>query len=216
MPTKVPFAGSVVVTDPAQHKSERYRELDAIRGLAACAVVLFHYTVRYFELFPGPAPLVSARFGSFGVEVFFGISGFVILMTLERTRTAKAFLVSRLSRLYPAYWVCVAITFAVTQLYPLGTRSVTATQALVNLTMWQEVLHTPHVDGVYWSLQIELIFYVLMLLVLLAGWLRNARSVLMGWLIFSIVCQGVSHGVGRPVPYFLERYLLLAHCGQRT
>lgn len=213
VPTKISTTDSAAATGPALHKSERYRELDAIRGLAACAVVLFHFTVRYFELFPGPSPPFSARFGSFGVEVFFGISGFVILMTLERTRTAKAFLVSRLSRLYPAYWVCVAITFTVTQLYPLGSRSVTAKQALVNLTMWQEVFHVPHVDGVYWSLQIELIFYVLMILVLSAGWLRHARWLLIAWLVLSILCQGVSRGFDRPVPYLLERYLLLAHCG---
>jgi peptidoglycan/LPS O-acetylase OafA/YrhL len=190
----------------------RYRELDALRGLAAMAVVLFHYTVRYFELFPGQALPFRAVYGSFGVEVFFGISGFVILMTLERSRTATDFLVSRFSRLYPAYWVCIAVTMAVLQAFPLPGREVSWSQALVNLTMWQEVLRVPHVDGVYWSLQIELIFYCMMLLLFVAGLLNHARAALVVWLSISIVAQLVALSVVRPVPYFVERYLLLAHC----
>ena len=81
----------------------RLQELDALRGLAALVVVLFHYTSRYDVVFGhNSAPLVSAPWGHFGVNLFFGISGFVIFMTLGRTQTPADFIVSRFSRLYPA------------------------------------------------------------------------------------------------------------------
>jgi peptidoglycan/LPS O-acetylase OafA/YrhL len=69
--------------------------------------------------------------GFFGVEIFFGVSGFVILMTLERCRTPADFVFARCLRLYPAYWVAVAATFAVMTLFPLADRTVSWPQAMV-------------------------------------------------------------------------------------
>lgn len=195
--------------DAEGRRGSRYRELDALRGLAALAVVLFHYTVRYFELFPGVPPGLQFSHGSLGVEVFFGISGFVILMTLERSKSASDFLVSRFSRLYPAYWTCVAVTYLAMLSWPLPGRSATPVEALVNLSMWQEVLHVPHVDGVYWSLQVELIFYALMLATYVAGLLRHVRVLLVLWLLVALMALSISHWLGRPIPYLAERFLLL-------
>ena len=94
--------------------SARVVELDALRGIAAVAVVAYHYTTRYAEQIghAGGLPL-SIAFGNYGVQLFFLISGFVIFMTLERTRSAMDFVVSRFSRLFPAYWAAMAITAAV-------------------------------------------------------------------------------------------------------
>src|SRR3954471_184909 len=81
----------------------RIAELDALRGLAALGVALFHFSL----LDPAAGP--GFAIGASGVDLFFIISGFVILMTLERTRDWKDFLVGRFSRLYPAYWACVTL-----------------------------------------------------------------------------------------------------------
>lgn len=54
----------------------RILELDALRGLAALAVVLFHYTTRYDQLFGYSEPLaVNVSWGHYGVDLFFMISG---------------------------------------------------------------------------------------------------------------------------------------------
>ena len=84
----------------------RMVELDALRGIAAVAVLGYHFTTRYQEQIGhvGGMP-VDLLAGKYGVYLFFLISGFVIFMTLERTRTAADFVVSRFSRLFPAYWV---------------------------------------------------------------------------------------------------------------
>lgn len=84
--------------------TSRFRELDGLRGIAALAVVLSHFTgthnLRYVD---DPAPLFDAWWGGFGVQLFFMISGFVILMSAERARRASDFAIARIARLYPAY-----------------------------------------------------------------------------------------------------------------
>ncbi len=104
------LAASVVLASATQ----RLRGLDALRGLAALSVVLFHYTTAY-EIHFGPYPSRPLLFfpnGHFGVELFFCISGFVILGTIERTAGLRRFAIARFARIYPAYFVCALISLA--------------------------------------------------------------------------------------------------------
>lgn len=92
----------------------RFLELDVFRGIAALGVVLFHYTSQYSTLFQhSPEMNFYFSLGRHGVELFFIMSGFVILITLERTKSSLDFIVKRFARLYPAYWVAIALTFTV-------------------------------------------------------------------------------------------------------
>ena len=105
----------------ADSKSKsRLVEVDALRGLAALAVVLFQYTTRFTELFAtNPPPTFSFPDGHYGVNLFFIISGFVIFMTLEKTSRPMDFVLSRFSRLFPAYWVAIILTLSITHLLGL-------------------------------------------------------------------------------------------------
>lgn len=141
-------------------KSNRVSELDSIRGIAAIAVVIYHYFYRYNDLFGHKN--ISAEWsylGRHGVEIFFIVSGFVIFWSLNRVKHPVDFIVSRISRLYPVYWASVILTFCLVSTIGLEGRSVDFIDALINLTMLQEFFRTPSVDGVYWTLTIELIFY---------------------------------------------------------
>lgn len=174
-------------------------------------VLLFHYTVRYAALFrDGGAPF-HVNYGFFGVEVFFGVSGFVILMTLERSRTPGDFVFARCLRLYPAYWIAVMVTFFVLMLFPLPGRTVGWPEAAVNLTMLQEFLGVAHVDGVYWSLEVELVFYVWMVAVLAFGWLHHAHRLLIAWLLVSLAALVATLVLGRSMPTLANRVLLVEH-----
>ena len=85
-------------------KVKRIDYLDAIRGIAVWLVVLYHAYARY-EHFPYGFEYASfplLKYGYLGVELFFLISGFVILMTLERSRSFINFLYKRWLRLFPA------------------------------------------------------------------------------------------------------------------
>ena len=85
----------------------RYQNIELLRFIAALAVVYFHAvgTLRA-ATFPeiGPNPLTEI--GAAGVDVFFVISGFVIFLSLTRkNRTPIEFARDRLIRLVPAYWI---------------------------------------------------------------------------------------------------------------
>jgi peptidoglycan/LPS O-acetylase OafA/YrhL len=131
----------------------RLFELDALRGFAALGVMLFHYTYNQ----PGVAPSLELRTGITGVDIFFMISGFVIFMTIGKAERIQDFIVARLSRLYPTYWVCILITSVFIFIYdPSGFR---IGDILVNMTMVQIYFGVEDMDGSYWTLLIELLFY---------------------------------------------------------
>jgi peptidoglycan/LPS O-acetylase OafA/YrhL len=166
---------------------KRYYELDAIRGIAALMVVLFHYTIRYSEIYENPIdPLFSFPFGEYGVQLFFIVSGFVIFLTLNRTTNSIDFIVSRFSRLYPVYWFSVVFTFIVVFLFSLPGREVDVQTALINLTMIQKWLGVENVDGVYWTLALELSFYIIMYCLFITKQLKRIHLISIIWLIIII------------------------------
>ena len=175
---------------PSTEVKSRVEELDVLRGLAAFMVVIYHYTV-----FPNGRDL-SIPFGIYAVHLFFMISGFVIFMTLARTRTALDFIVSRFSRLFPVFWVAVILTQTVVTLFPLPNHTLSWPEAMVNLTMLAGPLHVRWVDNVYWSLVVELMFYVIMLGLFLVGWLKHIERLVLPWLFLqgtAAISSSVTH-----------------------
>ena len=90
-------------------------------------------------------------------------------MTLNHVRSAKAFVINRFAWLYPIYWVCVALTFALLLANTLWINNTLVPlsdyfQFAVNLTMLQHYFGIADLDGPYWSLAVELAFYAVMLL----------------------------------------------------
>ena len=152
----------------------RLELLDVLRFVAALMVVGFHwlfngiYNGKVTSLTHGPLADVAA-YGYFGVHLFFIISGYVI-STSARGRTAGRFAAGRAERLFPAYWVgmtvtsLVAIGWGATVMDRVGWR-----QFLANLTMAPGLFGQKPIDGVYWTLTVELSFYVLVFGLLFLG-----------------------------------------------
>jgi peptidoglycan/LPS O-acetylase OafA/YrhL len=169
---------------------DRVNEIDLLRFIAALAVLFFHYAFRGYAadgLTTLPYPMLApvAKYGYLGVELFFMISGFVILMTASGG-SLRAFIVSRFVRLYPAFWACCTITFLCI-LAIGGTRySATLNDYFINMTMLADFVGVQSMDGAYWSLAVEIRFYVLVALVLLIGQMRHAQTILIGWLVLTV------------------------------
>ncbi len=176
----------------------RAYEIDLLRFCAALAVVFFHWTFRGaasggLSLLSYPWLMPAARYGYLGVELFFMISGFVILMSASGG-TARDFVVSRLVRLYPAFWICCTLTFVWAWVAADPKFVFSASQYLVNLSMLSGFVDVPSIDGVYWSLFIEIRFYLLVLLILALGWMPRIERVLGLWLAFAVLQQVVRTG----------------------
>jgi len=139
-----------------------YHILDFIRFVCASYVVLYHLFFRSVAMGDYNdglySPVMWTKYGWLGVQVFFVVSGFVIYKS-SLNKTPLNFIVNRFLRLYPAYWVCLFLTISFMFLFNSTWWSFDVQQLVVNFTMLQFFLGVKHVDGVYWTLTIELVFY---------------------------------------------------------
>ncbi len=170
------------MTEPGSSKA-RLAELDALRGIAALAVVLFHYTVKAPEILPRVATVDHGFvLGNYGVQLFFAISGFVIFMTLERTKSSADFAFARFTRLFPAYWAAILVTTVAVHLLGASELAQPGNIIATNFTMLQGFIYVPAVDGVYWSLTVELAFYLCMWALWRARALDKIEPILCAWI----------------------------------
>ncbi|MGY4615506.1 peptidoglycan/LPS O-acetylase OafA/YrhL [Bradyrhizobium sp. USDA 4472] len=160
---------------------ERSQTIDGLRGIAAATVILQH-CLEFTPLNkPGASmaePLAyifanDVNFGRFGVIVFFFISGFLIPSSIgHQSRPIASFVVGRFFRLYPLYWVSIALALLATAV--LGNKMPTVAQTAANLTMFQMVLGFENILYPYWTLLIEHFFYILCVMFFLVGALQSA------------------------------------------
>ncbi len=162
--------------------------IDSLRGLAAFAVVVYHFTTVYRYLYGHNfSDAYDFNYGNYGVELFFMISGFVIYFSFSKIKNGQEFLFNRIIRLYPAYWVCLLITFGCVQYFGLPGLETSFTDMLVNLTMFQKLVGVPDVDKVYWSLFSEWMFYLLMLLLFVTKQMDKILYVGAVWVVLNFI-----------------------------
>jgi peptidoglycan/LPS O-acetylase OafA/YrhL len=176
--------------------AHRIRYLDGLRGVAILSVVLWHYTNwGYLRFFPYGAMFSAIPVldhGWVGVNIFFLISGYVILMTLERCTSYAEFMARRWLRLFPAMLIASLCIFTFSRL--LGAYTPHGQPDAVNLlpgltflipTFWQTVLQRPvdELDGVFWTLYVEMGFYLIFgLLYFRLGWRAGLLALSAIWL----------------------------------
>ena len=197
--------------------TNRIEVLDGMRGVAALAVVAYHFLVRWAEpqfsptlfyhgdLFADFFPLQIA--GRFGVCLFFLISGYVIMMTLERSKGLMDFAGRRAARLWPTMLFCATLSTLIIDLS--GTAYAYPGVERWHVTTWEyvsSIFFIPPdlsadlfgytqsdrprwVEGVYWTLWAEVRFYAL---IALAWWLSPRNWFIWTW----VAIQGVSTFIG--------------------
>lgn len=170
---------------------QRFHAVDALRGVAALLVLLFHLVRNSPQadvLDQGlPAALLTlSDYARSGVAIFFVISGFVITYSVRAlpltARAAGNFALRRQVRLDPPYYVVIAVVLALelVQLRLLGLegRTFTPLQVLTNMVYLQDVTGTPAILGVAWTLCIEIQFYLVLIAVMcVSGVLARSAGV---------------------------------------
>ncbi|WP_308368265.1 MULTISPECIES: acyltransferase [unclassified Microbulbifer] len=178
--------------------NNRFLNLDALRGIAALLVVWQHSSESFVRN-PGIAQhgtiladMASAvDFGRIGVICFFLTSGFVIPYSLSGTdATIKKFAVRRFFRLYPVYWL--SLIMAVAASVALAEYRFSGSVIAANTTMMQGLFGFQNIQGLYWTLTVELIFYFLCALAFALNILHRCLPLLLlcwGSLFFFVAWQ---------------------------
>lgn len=187
--------------------------LDLMRVAAVAAVAWFHYCFR-MQVTGEAGPVAGAgepgewaRFGYLGVSVFFAISGYVISISTEG-RDPFTFAVARIARLWPVYVAAMTLTALVALAVPALGFPLSLPQYLANLTMLSPFLGQPFMDGAYWSIVAEILFYGWVGLLMLVGlWSRHQVAIALAWLAIAALDQAV---IGSDI---LRRLLLTDFAG---
>ncbi len=159
--------------------------LDAVRFFAAFWVMNFHYLF----VLGLSSDLHWYRYGNLGVQLFFIISGFVIVQSLKG-KSLKEFAIGRFIRLYPLFWILCTLTYLLTLSIP-GAHHLHFTEYLRSMTMLGDIFDGitgpgSLIDPSYWTLTVELIFYSAIGLFTYLFSYKNIRYFLIVWFAFSI------------------------------
>lgn len=184
------------------YKTVRYKELDALRGIAALMVVFFHFTLWR------PEAELGFKFGTTGVDLFFIISGFVIFMSLDNIKSTRIFIINRVSRLYPTYWVCVTFAFILMSVNSIfKNRSISFVQYFGNMTMFQHYLGISDIDGPYWTMIVEMGFYISVSSFFYFKWLEYIKII--GFLVSILIVSMIFLINEKTLHIFLNYFSLL-------
>jgi peptidoglycan/LPS O-acetylase OafA/YrhL len=157
----------------------------------------------------GPAAEL-ARFGHFGVDFFFMISGYVIMLSVGQ-RSASQFAAARFVRLFPAFFFCLTLTALTIAAVGGAHYDVSLPQWLANLTFFGKWLGQPYVDPSYWTLVPEILFYGLVFCAILAGLRHQLEALVFVWLALQIADHVTGAGflvLGTIYPLFAVGCLL--------
>lgn len=192
----------------------KWRSIQALRGIAVLGVVAFH-ALSVERKYSGGDPFLPdiLNFGQTGVDLFFVISGFIMVtVTQGRFGSAKElyrFLWSRVTRIYPTYWFYFFITAAIFLVKPAWVNASQGNNAqlVTSFILWP-TQQLPLVM-VGWSLIHELWFYLVFAVLLLFSqrWLLPvllfwAALVITGNFIFDL------HSLSPAILIILHSYTL--------
>ncbi|MEU0026106.1 acyltransferase [Streptomyces sp. NPDC006335] len=173
--------------------------LDALRGVAALVVVFDHSSYTFMadfrrELMP------QFNTSRYGIMVFFLVSGYIIPASLERRGCVRTFWIGRIFRVYPLWAVVVLVLLAahllgVAELHDFGGQSA-GTVVVAHATMLQELLGTPNLLLVLWTLSYEMSFYLLVVALFTVRLHRRSGAIAVALAVLS--AASVAAGAALP------------------
>lgn len=162
---------------------QRRADIQWLRAIAAVSVVLWHTDLIVKHVWPDAELAANAGYGlvgGFGVELFFMLSGYSISMQVERLNSPREFLITRALRIYPLYWLfssLLLLAYVINPGWPLSARAGDGVLFVLMsfLALPQEAFPLLLLG---WTLELELVFYLLVATAMATGLLRAAKPVL--------------------------------------
>jgi exopolysaccharide production protein ExoZ len=190
-------------------RSQTFQSIQILRAVAALGVVFYHLVRELHDRFGLPADPDAFLIGAAGVDLFFVISGFVMVYASERmfgrAGAPAVFMLRRLARIVPLYWsltsVIVVYMAVAHRAFPLG-----FTSALEVLTSYAFIpyqrgdgLYFP-VHGLGWTLNYEMFFYAVFAIALLFP----RRIAISGVIVLytALVIVSANHQFPEPVNFW--------------
>lgn len=178
--------------------------LDALRGIAALAVVYTHLAKDAIgEVYSTTTAWVVA--GTFGVLTFFVISGYIVPASLERRGSIRSFWISRFFRLYPLWLLALAAVGVLVKVFGKPAPEFAAqweSLLVAHLTMLQQLIRLPNVINVMWTLSYEMAFYFMVVALFAVNAHRRSAEMSVGFTLASLI------GGGGLIPtlYLLQKF----------
>ncbi len=189
--------------------------IQALRGIAALSVILFHTFHQWYGHVRWPGEPVTIFGGGLpacgwiGVDIFFGISGFVIAWAhfkdIGRPEMSQRYALRRFLRIIPLYWVLVALKIlSYSLLGSWGDDPASPGARVVNSIFF---LPGSMVIGVAWTLSFEMLFYVLFGFAIVLP-RQFAFAGLFLWIGGIFILPGLNLGAGHPLQFAWSPYNL--------
>lgn len=170
---------------------KRLDYIDLLRVIGLGSVIAFHYL--YSAISRGRTPNVTespvmdlAQYGYLGVELFFMITGFVMIASTQSI-SVGTFLRKRFLRLYPMYWLALILIFSTSQFGIWNRPGLKAEDFFYALTMFPKEFSHQWLDPAHWFLARLLQFYIFIFVVLLFRLNRYLPNIFLWWSLIGFI-----------------------------
>lgn len=171
-------------------KTSKNQQIEALRGFAILLIVIYHLFDRYQQIYFNRDIKWMNFWGTFGVSIFFIISGYFMINPnsekISFISAIKRFTFKNLFRIWPCYFLCVTLTFILTNFGGLPERTVDVKSYIVNLFFINTILEKPYVDGAHWYIHVLLIMVIFTLILQLSN-LHRKPIIYILWIIVTFV-----------------------------
>lgn len=170
-----------------------FATIQVLRAVAALMVVVFHLVTAEQVYGQGPMLLDGiARLGFAGVDLFFVISGFVMVSVTQglygSAKNAAMFFARRIARIYPMYWLFTSVIVAIMLVMPHTVDATFFTKSkLASYLLWPREPFPLLQVG--WTLTYEMFFYLVMTIAIATISERRLPLLLVMWAIAVLVAQ---------------------------
>lgn len=187
--------------------------IQGLRGALALSLFFYHVAHSGLPCWGGDIYAAVNRLllsFEFGVELFFAVSGIVIVFAFRKSPTITHFLVDRISRIYPVLWVTVIIIFALSGFDERHRSDAGLATLLGNLVALPPLLPIKLIHPAAWTISYEFLFYLFfvvfgLLIQRVSQRLALALVLIAGVAFVSFHLRATSFLIGMAVAYAVER-----------